>query len=83
MSYINAEAISRGEDPRASGLGSENEGQRTYSQSLKESLDYIVDGENVMLSQGRWLRFNEDYVDQLNAFVDGITVEPTEPGPGT
>jgi len=77
--YINAEAISRGEILEIR-IRVENEGQRTYSKSLKESLDYIVDGENVMLSQGRWLRFNEDYVDQLNAFVDGITVEPTEPG---
>jgi uncharacterized protein (TIGR04141 family) len=57
----------------------DNEGQRTYSKTLKESLDYIVDGENVMLSQGRWLRFNEDYVDQLNTSVDVIAVESTDP----
>jgi uncharacterized protein (TIGR04141 family) len=58
----------------------ENEGQRAYSKTLKESLDYIVDGENVMLSQGRWLWFNTDYIDQLNEYVDGITIEPTESG---
>lgn len=56
----------------------ENEGQNPYSKRLKESLDYIVDGENVMLSQGRWLRFNEDYIDQLNEYVDGIAIETTE-----
>lgn len=33
-----------------------------------------------MLSQGRWLRFNEDYGEQLNTYVDAIAVEPTEPG---
>jgi uncharacterized protein (TIGR04141 family) len=76
--YIKDEAIGRNEI-----LGIrvkvENEGQRTYSKTLKDSLDYIVDGENVMLSRGQWLRFNEDYVDQLNSSVDGITIEPTEP----
>jgi len=57
----------------------DNEGQRSYSKPLKEALDFIVDGENVMLSQGRWVRFNEDYVDQLNDYLDGIAVEDTEP----
>jgi hypothetical protein len=37
-----------------------------------------VDGENVMLTQGRWVRFNEDYIDQLNTYVDGIAMEETE-----
>lgn len=55
------------------------EGQRSYTLPLKESLDFIVEEENVMLSQGRWLRFNEDYLSQLNTYVDAIEVEPTEP----
>jgi uncharacterized protein (TIGR04141 family) len=57
----------------------EAEGQKPYSRSLKESLDYIVDDENVMLSQGRWVRFNEDYLDQLNDYIDSIDIEDTEP----
>jgi uncharacterized protein (TIGR04141 family) len=56
----------------------DNEGQKSYSKPLREALDFIVDGENVMLSQGRWVRFNEDYVDQLNEYVDGIFIESTE-----
>jgi hypothetical protein len=31
-----------------------------------------LDGENVMLSQGRWVRFNEDYIGQLNEYLDDI-----------
>lgn len=54
------------------------EGQKPYSRTLKDALDFIIDGENVMLSNGRWLRFNEDYLEQLNRYVDGIDVEPTE-----
>lgn len=75
--YVGGERIGRGDilDIR---IKIENEGQNAYSRRLKESLDYIVDGENVMLSQGRWLRFNEDYIDQLNGYVDGIAVESTE-----
>ncbi len=56
----------------------ENEGQRPYTKSLKESLDFIVDGESVMLSQGRWLRFNEDYIEQLDTYINSITIEVTE-----
>lgn len=75
--YISDEQIRRG-TILSTRIKIENEGQKPYSKPLKDSLDYIVDGENVMLSQGQWLRFNEDYVDQLNTYVDGITVEPTE-----
>jgi uncharacterized protein (TIGR04141 family) len=77
-SYIKDEAIGR-DEILGIRIKVDNEGQRAYSKTLKDSLDYIVDSENVMLSQGRWLRFNEDYVDQLNNSVDGIAIEPTEP----
>ncbi len=60
-------------------LGGTHPGRNPYSRPLKDALDFVVKGENIILSQGRWLRFNEDYVDQLNAFVDGIPVEETEP----
>ncbi|ROO50798.1 uncharacterized protein (TIGR04141 family) [Micromonospora sp. Llam0] len=56
----------------------ENEGQRTYSKGLRDALEFVVDDENVMLSQGRWVRFNEDYIHQLNSSIDEITVESTE-----
>lgn len=56
----------------------ENEGQRPYSKTLKEALDYIVDDENVMLTQGGWVRFNEDYLTQLNDYIDSIEVEVAE-----
>lgn len=56
----------------------ENEGQKPYQKSLRESLDFIVDDENVMLSQGAWVRFNEDYIEQLNEYIDGIEIEVTE-----
>jgi uncharacterized protein (TIGR04141 family) len=32
-----------------------------------------------MLSHGRWVRFNEDYVEQLDESLDSIAVEETEP----
>ena len=75
--YINSESIGRDEVLKIR-IKVENEGQKRYSKSLKDSLDFVIDGKNVMLSQGRWLRFNEDYIDQLNTYVDGIAVEPTE-----
>jgi uncharacterized protein (TIGR04141 family) len=77
-SYIKSEHIAREEifDIR---IKVDNEGQKSYSKSLKDALEFIVDGENVMLAQGKWLRFNEDYIDQLNTYVDGIDIEDTEP----
>ncbi|CUU56746.1 sporadically distributed protein, TIGR04141 family [Parafrankia irregularis] len=57
----------------------DREGQKSYSRSLKASLDFVVDGANVTLAQGKWLRFNEDYLNQLNAQVDRILIEEVEP----
>jgi len=51
---------------------------RAYKKKLLESLDYIIDDENVILSQGRWMRFNEDYINQLNEYVDDIDLEIVE-----
>lgn len=49
-----------------------------FSRTLKESIDYIVDGQNVILSQGRWMRFNEDYLDQLDEYINSIDLEKVE-----
>ncbi|ONH54638.1 hypothetical protein CcI49_30225 [Frankia sp. CcI49] len=56
----------------------DNEGQKSYSRKLKDSLDFVVEGENVMLREGKWVRFNEDYLDQLHTSIDGIAVEEVE-----
>jgi len=77
-SYISSEHIDA-DDILKIRIRIDNEGQRSYSKPLKEALDFIVDGENIMLSQGRWVRFNEDYVSQLNDYLDSIAIEPTEP----
>ena len=54
------------------------EGRPLYTQSIKESIDYIIDGEKVLLSGGKWMRFNQDYLDYLDDYVRGISVEETE-----
>ena len=56
----------------------EKEDSKPYTKQIKDSLDYIVDGHNVILSQGRWMEFNEDYVTQLNEYIDEVEIEPTE-----
>lgn len=40
------------------------------SVSLKESIEYKVDSENVILSGGKWTQFNEDYMKQLHTYID-------------
>lgn len=56
----------------------EKEDSKAYTKQIRDSLDYIVDGQNVILSQGRWMEFNEDYVAQLNEYIDEIEIDPTE-----
>ncbi len=51
---------------------------KPFSKTLKESLDYAVPDKNVILSQGKWMKFNEDYVTQLNEYIDTIEIESTE-----
>ncbi|MEN3608022.1 DUF6119 family protein [Plantactinospora sp. ZYX-F-223] len=77
-SYIADERIGRNEILNIR-VRIDNEGQKSYSKRLGEALEFVVEGENVMLSHGRWVRFNEDYVDQLNVSLDGIEVDNTEP----
>lgn len=56
----------------------EKEDARPYTRYVKESLDYIVDDANIILSQGNWMSFNEDYLLQLDEYIDVIEIEPTE-----
>lgn len=49
-----------------------------FAKPLKEALDFIADGENVILSGGKWMHFNQDYLDFLDEFLRSIEVEETE-----
>ena len=48
---------------------------------LKEAIDFIPDeeGSRTILCQGRWTRFNQDYLDALDSSLRTIEVEPCEP----
>jgi uncharacterized protein (TIGR04141 family) len=49
-----------------------------FTQSIKEAVDYICDDDRVVLRGGKWLKFNEDYLEALDAAVRKIEVEETE-----
>lgn len=49
-----------------------------YRKNLLEVLDY-VGGRDLILNQGKWMRFNQDYLDALDDYLDGIEAEMTEP----
>lgn len=51
----------------------------SYANELKRELDFISDADRVVLSSGRWMRFNQDYLDYLDEYLRGIKVEDTEP----
>lgn len=48
-------------------------------QRIKEAVDFISDGDRVALTGGKWLQFNQDYLDYLDEAVREIAVECTEP----
>jgi uncharacterized protein (TIGR04141 family) len=57
----------------------EQEGRSKFTRGIKEVLDFIVDEKRVMLTNGRWMRFNQDYLQFLDDYLDGIYVKETEP----
>jgi uncharacterized protein (TIGR04141 family) len=46
------------------------EDSKGYSLDLKKSLECSVGDERVFLQHGKWVRFNEDYAEWLDAFID-------------
>ncbi len=56
------------------------EGHQKFTRGLKEALDYIASDERVVLSNGKWMRFNQDYLDFLDEYLAGIKVEEPEDG---
>ncbi|WP_206488392.1 DUF6119 family protein [Rhodococcus sp. KRD162] len=50
-----------------------------FTQSIKEAVDFICDEDRVVLRGGKWLKFNEDYLEALDAAIRRIAVEETEP----
>ena len=75
--YISEQNITKG-DILGIKIAFEIEGQRKFTRGLKECLDYIVHDENVILSNGKWMSFNQDYIDFLDEYLSGINVEVTE-----
>lgn len=48
-------------------------------QQIKEAIDFICDEDRVVLTGGKWLKFNQDYLDYLNESIRAIDIEETEP----
>lgn len=56
------------------------EGAPSYTRKLKEAIDFIPDDDTrVLLSDGKWMRFNQDYLDFLDEYLRSISVELAEP----
>jgi len=55
-----------------------NENRKTYSKPLYEMMEYMVPNENVILENGKWKKFNETYIDQIDSSIDSIEMEDTE-----
>lgn len=50
----------------------------SWTQDIKEAVDFIADTERVFLTGGRWTRFNQDYLDALDEYLRGISIEQAE-----
>lgn len=51
---------------------------KKYKKKLMEVMEYSIDDESVVLQNGKWIKFNEEYVKQLHSFIDKIDIEKTE-----
>lgn len=56
----------------------QQENRPKYTQEIKQAIDYIADGEKVILSNGKWMRFNQDYLEFLDDYIKTIKVEEPE-----
>ena len=76
------EYIANKEIPREKVLGLKvthhREEDPDFTQTIKESVDFICDEDRVVLRGGKWLQFNEDYLDALDNAIRRIQVEETE-----
>jgi uncharacterized protein (TIGR04141 family) len=75
--YISDRAIPR-EDILKIRITHDVEDEPSYTKSIKQSVDFIADGELVVLTNGKWLRFNQDYLDFLDDAVREIETEEVE-----
>ncbi len=48
----------------------------TYRKDFKTIIEYLHPTEKIILQDGKWFEFNEEYVNQLNTFVDMIQINP-------
>jgi hypothetical protein len=55
------------------------EGEPSFTQHIKEAIDFISDDDRVVLTGGKWLKFNQDYLDYLDESVRQVQVEDVEP----
>jgi uncharacterized protein (TIGR04141 family) len=75
--YIKAQGIAR-EDILDIKVKLDSDEVPRFNRPLKETLDFIADDDRVVLTGGKWMHFNQDYLDFLDAALKMIEVEPTE-----
>lgn len=76
-SYIKDNGILR-EDILRIKVRLESDEVPSFNRPLKETLDFIADDDRVVLTSGKWMHFNQDYLDFLDEALSMIEVEPTE-----
>ena len=75
--FVSEKGIAR-EDILKIRITHEAEDAGSYTDSIKECVDFIADGDRVVLSSGKWMHFNQDYLDFLDEAVREIEVEEVE-----
>ncbi len=51
-----------------------------YTTQIRQAVDFIADDDRVLLTNGKWMRFNQDYLDFLDGYIKEITIEEPESG---
>lgn len=54
------------------------EDKKPYLRKVKELVEYWIEDENIVLQNGKWIKLNDEYIQEINESVDSIRVEATE-----
>ncbi len=56
----------------------EDEGRRPFSKPLRDFLSYNIENKNIIYQNGKWIKFNNEYIKQIDDSISNIKLDKTE-----
>ncbi|MDD4110588.1 MAG: TIGR04141 family sporadically distributed protein [Clostridia bacterium] len=78
VNFINKHSIPKDRILNHIKIEIEDEGRETFIKPLVYFINYNIENENIIFQNGKWIKFNEEYVKQINDSISSIAIIPTE-----